>query len=233
MKLPQKLSMNRRQIILAGTMTALASGRRRRRTAATRPTTVIELWPGGAPGGERVTVREEIVERLPDGPLRDRFAQHVTRPTADAVPAQGGMQRHHAAHRAGRRLRARGHRQGRRGGGRVVHRARFRGRRVALSPARGWLGGRRRRAGARRHARAAPAAARSRDPGRRVAAHRRHRLFGRRSSVRAADHRARNRRTRGATRPTTCPRGRISRCSCIRSSRPRARMRMRGPRSSC
>lgn len=40
----------------------------------------LELWPGGAPGADKVTVREEIVERLPDGPLRDRFVQHVTRP---------------------------------------------------------------------------------------------------------------------------------------------------------
>jgi acetyl esterase/lipase len=40
----------------------------------------IDVWPSGAPGGDRVTVREEIIERLPDGPMRDRFAQHVTRP---------------------------------------------------------------------------------------------------------------------------------------------------------
>lgn len=39
-----------------------------------------ELWPDGAPGADKVTVREEIVERLPDGPMRDRFVQHVTRP---------------------------------------------------------------------------------------------------------------------------------------------------------
>lgn len=40
----------------------------------------VELWPGGVPGAEKVTVREEIIERLPDGPMRDRYAQHVTRP---------------------------------------------------------------------------------------------------------------------------------------------------------
>ena len=103
-------------------------------------------------------MREEIIERLPDGPLRDRFAQHVTRPlltlfapkvafngiTLLIVPGGGYV--------------------------RVVidkegveaaewfTAARFRGRRAALSPARGWLGGRRRRAGARRDARHAPAA---------------------------------------------------------------------------
>ena len=42
---------------------------------------VVDLWPGPAPGGERVTVKEEVVERLPEGPLRDRYVQHVTRPT--------------------------------------------------------------------------------------------------------------------------------------------------------
>lgn len=60
-------------------MTVVVSSRA---SAATLPpgNETIELWPGGAPGGENVTVREEIVERLPAGPLRDRFAQHVTRP---------------------------------------------------------------------------------------------------------------------------------------------------------
>jgi acetyl esterase/lipase len=71
--------MNRRQIILAGTMAAIASSTdAAARTAADGDT--MDLWPAGAPGADRVTVREEIVERLPDGPMRDRFAQHVTRP---------------------------------------------------------------------------------------------------------------------------------------------------------
>ena len=50
------------------------------RPAETVGDSMVDLWPAGAPGGERVTVREEIIERLPDGPMRDRFAQHVTRP---------------------------------------------------------------------------------------------------------------------------------------------------------
>jgi len=41
----------------------------------------VVLWPQGAPGGERVTAREAFVERSPQGPLRDRYAEHVTRPT--------------------------------------------------------------------------------------------------------------------------------------------------------
>ncbi|HEY6125862.1 MAG TPA: alpha/beta hydrolase, partial [Steroidobacteraceae bacterium] len=83
MKVPERLFMNRRQIILAGTVAALAPTV----AAAAKPPagepgdSVIELWPGGAPDGDHVTVKEEVVERLPDGPLRDRFVQHVTRPT--------------------------------------------------------------------------------------------------------------------------------------------------------
>lgn len=72
-------SLHRRQIMLAGTLATLGT----RLPAGGIPVASpdeIELWPAGAPGGERVTVREEILDRLPDGPLRDRFAQHVTRP---------------------------------------------------------------------------------------------------------------------------------------------------------
>jgi acetyl esterase/lipase len=78
-----KVNMNRRQILLASTLAALApSGFAARKPAAGEPgDEVIELWPGGTPGGERVTVKEEVVERLPDGPMRDRYVQHVTRPS--------------------------------------------------------------------------------------------------------------------------------------------------------
>lgn len=40
---------------------------------------VIALWQGRPPGGEAVTVRENVVER--PGPLRDRYVEHVTRPS--------------------------------------------------------------------------------------------------------------------------------------------------------
>ncbi len=50
---------------------------------------VVELWPGGEPGGERVTVREELLERSPTGPLRDRIAQHVTRPVMTLFEPKG------------------------------------------------------------------------------------------------------------------------------------------------
>lgn len=76
-----KLPVNRRQILLAGTAASLAPAALARATAfAHFDTTTLPLWPGRAPGGDRVMVREEIVERLPDGPLRDRFVRHVTRP---------------------------------------------------------------------------------------------------------------------------------------------------------
>jgi acetyl esterase/lipase len=38
------------------------------------------LWPDGTPGGERVTAKETLTERLPGGPMRDRFVEHVRRP---------------------------------------------------------------------------------------------------------------------------------------------------------
>jgi acetyl esterase/lipase len=76
-----RLPMNRRQLMLAGAMATINT----RIPAAAIPATssngdTLDLWPAGAPGGERVKVREEIIERLPDGPMRDRFVQHVTRP---------------------------------------------------------------------------------------------------------------------------------------------------------
>jgi acetyl esterase/lipase len=76
--------MNRRQILLAGTVAAITSPAVQAGSADAGE--VTDLWPAGAPGGERVTVREEIVERLPDGPMRDRFAQHVTHPNLTWFP---------------------------------------------------------------------------------------------------------------------------------------------------
>lgn len=76
--------------MLAGAMAALVP------PASSAPVTVADpggkelvLWPDGTPGAERVAVREEIVERLPEGPLRDRFARHVTRPKLTLFGPQG------------------------------------------------------------------------------------------------------------------------------------------------
>lgn len=57
----------------------MTAGNARTHSAAAE-SSVLDLWPAGVPGAERVSVREEIIERSPDGPLRDRFARHVTRP---------------------------------------------------------------------------------------------------------------------------------------------------------
>jgi len=43
---------------------------------------VIPIWPNGPPGGEGVSVTEEVVERNPPpNPLRDRYVKHVRIPT--------------------------------------------------------------------------------------------------------------------------------------------------------
>jgi acetyl esterase/lipase len=77
----REMPMNRRQLILAGATIALVPAASADPAPTAGPGHIsLDLWPGGAPGGERVSVREEVVERLPDGPMRDRFAQHVTRP---------------------------------------------------------------------------------------------------------------------------------------------------------
>lgn len=45
------------------------------------PDGVITLWPEGAPGGERVTAAEELIERPNDLGLRDRIVRGVRTPT--------------------------------------------------------------------------------------------------------------------------------------------------------
>jgi acetyl esterase/lipase len=82
-----KSPLNRRQILLAGTMAALTPSAQA--DAAAPDGEPLELWPGGAPGGEHVIVHEEVIERLPEGPMRDRFVQHVTRPLLTLFPPNG------------------------------------------------------------------------------------------------------------------------------------------------
>src|SRR5262249_27665548 len=54
----------------------------------TPPDDVILLWPEGAPGGERVTVSEELVERPNDLGLRDRIVRGVRTPTLSVFRPQ-------------------------------------------------------------------------------------------------------------------------------------------------
>jgi acetyl esterase/lipase len=85
-----KLPINRRQVLVAGAMASLAPPVLAKPRSPVAPDdTTLELWPGGAPGAERVTAREEVIDRLPDGPMRDRFAQHVTRPSITMFEPQG------------------------------------------------------------------------------------------------------------------------------------------------
>ncbi|HEX6398489.1 MAG TPA: alpha/beta hydrolase [Steroidobacteraceae bacterium] len=49
----------------------------------------LMLWPAGAPGGEQVKVAQVLTERAPDGPLRDRIVEHVTRPQLTLFHAKG------------------------------------------------------------------------------------------------------------------------------------------------
>jgi len=85
-----KLPLNLRQLILAVTMAAFASIADAAAVPAAEPggETVL-LWPGGAPGAQQVTVHEALLERSPDGPLRDRFAEHVTRPMLTLFEPKG------------------------------------------------------------------------------------------------------------------------------------------------
>ena len=66
----------------------LAAAGAARAGAATRakgrprdPDETILLWPGGAPGGERVTVTPQVTERSPSPDFHDRFAAHTRDPS--------------------------------------------------------------------------------------------------------------------------------------------------------
>jgi acetyl esterase/lipase len=50
---------------------------------------ILALWPAGVPGADHVRVTQALTERAPDGPLRDRIAEHVTRPLMTLFHAKG------------------------------------------------------------------------------------------------------------------------------------------------
>lgn len=80
-----------RGIILAATMIAGSSLPAQAETAPTAEPggVTVKVWPGGAPGAAGVTVKEALIERLPEGPLRDRFAEHVTTPLLTMFAPKG------------------------------------------------------------------------------------------------------------------------------------------------
>ncbi|HYC97729.1 alpha/beta hydrolase [Brevundimonas sp.] len=70
--------MNRRTALglaAAATMTPVSQA-----VAPPDPTETIRLWPGAAPGGERVSVTAKVTERSTDPAFHDRFAQYTTDP---------------------------------------------------------------------------------------------------------------------------------------------------------
>lgn len=88
------MSLDRRQLIAAGIAgagvgTTAAPATAGQAVAPPDPTETVRLWPGGAPGGEGVTVTPVVVERSTDPAYRDRFAQYTTDPLLTVVrPAQ-------------------------------------------------------------------------------------------------------------------------------------------------
>lgn len=67
---------------LFGQSAALLAGSTALPVLADTPREMLPLWPGDPPGGEAVTVLEQVVERNKDpAGLKDRYVQHVRRPT--------------------------------------------------------------------------------------------------------------------------------------------------------
>ena len=82
-------AFSRRRLLLAPLLASAASSAH----ASTVEGESVELWPGGVPDAEQVTVRERITERAPEGSaLRDRIAEHVRRPVLTLLPARRGEQ---------------------------------------------------------------------------------------------------------------------------------------------
>jgi acetyl esterase/lipase len=67
---------------LFGQTAALLAGSAALPSLAAEPPAALPIWPGDPPGGEAVAVQELVVERAKDPTaLRDRYVQHVRRPT--------------------------------------------------------------------------------------------------------------------------------------------------------
>lgn len=85
-----KLPADRKLLIVTALLMAVARNASPAGVSAAEPggETVV-LWPTGAPGARQVAVEEVLKERAPAGPLRDRIAEHVTRPLMTLFRAQG------------------------------------------------------------------------------------------------------------------------------------------------
>jgi acetyl esterase/lipase len=85
-----KLPTNRRRFILAAIMTLIAASTQAEPVPTGEPGgATITLWPGGTPGADKVTVKEALIERSPGAALRDRYAEHVTKPMLTLFAPKG------------------------------------------------------------------------------------------------------------------------------------------------
>ena len=74
-----------RRTLLAASLTAAVATRA---TAEPLPSVArFPIWPGAAPGGEGLAVRDQVVRRSPDGPADDIAWPHVATPMLTVVPA--------------------------------------------------------------------------------------------------------------------------------------------------
>jgi acetyl esterase/lipase len=78
--------VDRRTLLIGGLGAALAAPAFGQAAApAKRPFRTIPLWPGRAPGGEKVTVTQREVRRTPTSPPDDLAYYGITRPTLTVV----------------------------------------------------------------------------------------------------------------------------------------------------
>ncbi len=79
------MTLDRRSLLGVGALVASTPGLARQTSDAATlappdPTETIRLWPGGAPGGEGVTVTAVVPERSTVPAFHDRYAQYTTDP---------------------------------------------------------------------------------------------------------------------------------------------------------
>ncbi len=83
------MTLNRRTALGLAAMAAVPGPAMARQIAPPDPTETLRLWPGAAPGGERVTVTPQVTERSTDPAFHDRFARYTTDPILTVLrPAQ-------------------------------------------------------------------------------------------------------------------------------------------------
>ena len=73
------MATDRRSLLGLGALAMAAPGLARAQANAL-PVEVMDLWPGPAPGGEKVTVTEQVVLRKPGGDPNDTAFVNVTKP---------------------------------------------------------------------------------------------------------------------------------------------------------